>query len=180
MISAIGFGACFVSCFDGRRLYYTTGWKPKLCVYVYRPRILSAAWEILGMGYEKRDELWRNLAYLAFNSAFYDLFYDLFMFYVTISALARAVLGNYESKWMGMASCFQVGWTLLFHGYKYFLLVLSDLVSFSLKSGFNSQGCLSLSDFVLNPPMGGDKANECDEAMTMWYLHDATRTALTM
>ena len=57
------------------------------------------------------------------------------------------------------------GWmNLLFRVYKYFLLVLSpsvlsDLESLSLESELNSQGCLSLSDFVLNPPMGGDKAD---------------------
>lgn len=39
--------------------------------------------------------------------------------------------------------------------------------SLSLDSGPNSQGCFSLSDFVLNPQMAGYSANECDEEMTV-------------
>lgn len=70
----------------------------------------------------------------------------------------------------------RVGWSrafgldeLAFSCFKCLLLVPQLLVSGnpSLDSRHNSQGCFSLRDFVLNPPMAGCNANESDEEMTM-------------
>ena len=119
MILAIGFGACFCFLFwlMGGDLYYTNDrvwtWIMCLCVQTGDP-LCKLGWDP-GMGYEKRNELWRNLAcgdciqlcllWLVLWS----------MFYVTLfSDLGWDSLRHRGWKWDGMVSCFRAGWTCFF------------------------------------------------------------------
>ncbi|KAJ9486377.1 hypothetical protein VN97_g6965 [Penicillium thymicola] len=105
---------------------------------------------------------------IASNCAYYDLFYDLCLMLLCLAIWARIVSDIGDGNGMGWSRAFRLD-ELAFSCFQMFYFSPQPLVpgSLSLDSAYDSQGSLSLSDFVLSPQVGGCNANRRDEERTM-------------
>lgn len=107
---------------------------------------------------------------IAFNCAYYDLFYDLCFMLLYLAIWAGIVSDTGDGNGMGWSRAFGLDELALFM-FQLFSFGPKPLVpgSSSLDSAHDSQGCFSLSDFVLNPQMGGYNAvmkrGQCDVSL---------------